>query len=314
MAENLTGGLFKLKFQALGTVCEVQYRTESVEAAKEYRKVALDWLRDFEEKWSRFKPESLLCEINAKAGKSRVEISEEDEETLRLCEYAYGVSEGLNDATSFPVTALWDDAGKKDCLPGEAEIEAARKLVSWPSVEWGDGKVFLPERGMALEIGGFGKEYAVDRLVGFAKQFEIRDCLVDLGRDVAAIGEPPHGRSWVLGIEDAREGNAVAYRLAISGKGLATSGNGRRFRMIGGRKFGHIIDMRSGWPAENEVITASCLADDCLTAGLFSTNACIVGSTKGMEAIERKFGVEAILQGSSETLSSSQIHHYVLRS
>ncbi len=84
--------------------------------------------------------------------------------------------------------------------------------------------------------------------------------------------------------------------------------------MIGGRKFGHIIDMRSGWPAENEVITASCLGDDCLTAGLFSTNACVVGSIEGMEAIERRLGVEAIFQGSSETLFSSQIHHYVLRS
>ncbi len=314
MAANLTGGLFRLKFQALGTVCELQFRTESVEAAKGYRKAALGWLREFEEKWSRFKPESLLCEINAKAGRSAVEISGEDEEILRLCEHTYRVSEGLNDPTSFPMTALWDEAGKKDCLPGGDEIKAAKALVSWPSVEWGNGKVFLPERGMALEIGGFGKEYAVDRLIEFAKQFEIRDCLVDLGRDVAAIGEPPHGRTWVLGIEDAREEDAAAFRLAISGKGLATSGNGRRFRMIGGRKFGHIIDMRSGWPAENEVITASCLGDDCLTAGLLSTNACIIGMTEGMEAIERKFGVEAILQGSSETLYSSQIYHYVLRS
>lgn len=314
MAENLTGGLFKLKFQALGTGCEVQFRTESVEAAREYRKVALGWLREFERKWSRFQPESLLCEINARAGVNAVKICEEDEEVLRLCDYAYRVTEGLNDPTSLPVTALWDEAGKKDCLPSEGEVEAARKLVSWPSVKWGNGEVFLPEKGMALEIGGFGKEYAVDRLVGFAKQYEIRDCLVDLGRDVAAIGEPPHGSAWVLGIEDARTENAVAYRVALSGKGLATSGNGRRYRIIGGRKFGHIIDLRSGWPAENEVVTASCLADDCLTAGLLSTNACIVGIVEGMESIERKFGVEAILQGSQETLFSSKIHHHVLGS
>lgn len=106
----------------------------------------------------------------------------------------------------------------------------------------------------------------------------------------------------------------MAYRVALSGKGLATSGNGRRYRIIGGRKFGHIIDLRSGWPAENEVVTASCLADDCLTAGLLSTNACIVGIVEGMESIERKFGVEAILQGSQETLFSSKIHHHVLGS
>ena len=314
MADDLTGGLFKLKFQALGTVCEVQFRTESVEAAKGYRKAALGWLREFEERWSRFKPESLLCEINAKAGRSAVRVAAEDEEILRLCDHAYQVTEGLNDPTSFPVTALWDEAGKKDCVPSEGEIEAARSLVSWPSVKWGNGEVFLPEEGMALEIGGFGKEYAVDRLIGFAKQFEIRDCLVDLGRDVAAIGEPPHGRAWVLGIEDAREEDAAAYRLGVSGKGLATSGNGRRFRTIGGKKFGHIIDMRSGWPADNEVVTVSCLADDCLTAGLFSTNVCVIGIVDGMEMIERTLGVQAILQSSREAHFSSQIHHYVLGS
>lgn len=314
MDENLTAGLFRLKFQALGTGCEVQFRTESVEAAKAYRRKALGWLREFEGRWSRFKPESLLCKINAEAGVRAVEVGGEDEEVLRLCDYTYQVTDGLNDPTSLPVTALWDEAGKKGDLPSEEEITEAKRLVSWPSVEWGNGKVFLPEKGMALEIGGFGKEYAVDRLIGYAKHFEINDCLVDLGRDVAAIGAPPQGDAWVLGVEDARVENGSAYRLAVSGKGLATSGNGRRFRTIGGRKFGHIIDIRTGRPAETEVMTCSCLADDCLTAGLLATNGCVLGMRDGMEAIERKFGVEAILQGSQETLFSSKIHHHVLSS
>ena len=64
MNTNLTGGLFKLKFKALGTLCEVQFRSVSVEIAKEFRKLGLGWLRDFEEKWSRFKPTSLLCPVS----------------------------------------------------------------------------------------------------------------------------------------------------------------------------------------------------------------------------------------------------------
>ncbi len=314
MSENLRRGLFRLKFQALGTVCEIQFRIASVEVAKEFRKATLDWLREYEAKWSRFKPDSLLCQINAKAGVSPVEITEEDEEILRLCDHAYRISDGLHDPTSFPLTALWDQAAKQGCLPSDLDISKTKKLVSWPSVEWGKGKVFLPMPGMALEIGGFGKEYAVDRLVGFAKQFGIDDCLVDLGRDLAAMGTPPHGPAWILGVEDARTENAASFRLAVSGKGLATSGNERRFRSIDGKKFGHIIDPRSGWPAATEVMTASCLADDCLTAGLFSTSACILGMTDGMKVIERTMGLEAILQGSEQTLFSSRIHHSILGS
>ncbi len=314
MNANLTGGLFKLKFKALGTVCEVQFRAASVETAKEFRKSALGWLREFEERWSRFKPTSLLCRINSEAGRSAVEIPESDEEILNLCEYTFQISKGLSDPTSLPLTSLWDRAGKVDEMPSSDEIEEAKNLISWPAVEWGDGRVFLPEKGMALEIGGFGKEYAVDRLIGFAKRLGIADCLVDLGRDVAAIGQPPNGPVWVIGIEDAQEEDAAAFRLAVSGKGLATSGNGRRFRMIKGEKFGHIIDPRTGWPARNDLLTASCLADDCLTAGLLSTNACIVGKEKGMEAIERSFGVEGLLQTTSDHVYSSNIHRHVLGS
>jgi thiamine biosynthesis lipoprotein len=314
MNTNLTGGLFKLKFKALGTVCEVQFRSVSVEIAKEFRKLGLGWLRDFEEKWSRFKPTSLLCQINAEAGRSGVEISKADEEILRLCEHTFQISGGLNDPTSLPLTSLWDRAGREDRLPSSEEIEAAKNLISWPMVEWGDGRVFLPENGMALEIGGFGKEYAVDRLIGFAKRLGIVDCLVDLGRDVSALGQPPNGPVWVVGIEDAKEEDAVAFRLAVSGKGLATSGNGRRYRMIKGKKFGHIIDPRSGWPAENDLLTASCLADDCLTAGILSTNACITGEKEGLENIERSFGVDAVLQTTNNNFHSSNIHRYVLGS
>ena len=314
MDTNLTGGLFRLNFKALGTVCEVQFRTASVEVAKEFRKSALGWLREFEERWSRFRPTSLLSRINAEAGYSAVEVTQADEEILKLCEHTFQVSEGLNDPTSLPLTHLWDRAGKENRLPTTEEIEAARRLISWPAVEWGNGQIFLPEKGMALEIGGFGKEYAVDRLIGFAKDLQIVDCLVDLGRDVAALGHPPDSPTWVVGIEDAREENAAAFRLAVSGKGLATSGNGRRFRMIQGKKFGHIIDHRSGWPAENDLLTASCLADDCLTAGLLSTNSCIVGREKGMEAIERSFGVEGLLQTTKNPVYSSNIHRHVLGS
>ncbi len=314
MISNLTGGLFKLKFQAMGTQCEVQFRTGSVEGAKEFRVAALGWLKNFEKTWSRFKPGSLLCHINAQAGLGPVEVTEGEEEVLQLCDHTYQVSRGLNDPTSFPLTRLWDEAGRRDALPDQGEIDEVKELVSWPSVEWGNGKVFLPEKGMALEIGGFGKEYAVDQLIAFAKKFKIADCLVDLGRDVSALGEPPHGPYWVVGVEDAREEEASAFRLAFTGKALATSGNGRRFRVIGGKKFGHIIDPRSGRPAENTLLTASCLADDCLTAGLLSTNACILGAQEGLAEIERYHGVEAILQRSNQIHYSSNIHRHVLGS
>lgn len=313
MGKDLTAGLFRLKFKALGTQCEIQFRTDAVEAAKEFRRAALGWLRDFEETWSRFRPDSLLCRINAEAGHRAVEVTADQEEILKLCDRTFRATEGLIEPSSFPLTRLWDEGEERDRIPPENEIQRALGLVSWPSIEWGDGAVFLPEKGMALEIGGFGKEYAVDCLVSLARRYEIPDVLVDLGRDVATFGEPPHGPYWVVGVENAREKDAPAMRLAFSGKALATSGNGRRFRTIGGGKFGHIIDPRTGQPVANEVLTATCLADDCLTAGWFSTSACILGIGAGMERIERHLGVEGILQTNGDMRYSQTVHRYVLK-
>lgn len=311
--DDLTSGLFRLRFKALGTQCEVQFRTDAVEAAKEFRAAALGWIKVFEDTWSRFKPESLLSEINAKAGKEAIELSEEQEAILWLCDRTFRGTGGLVDPTSLPLTLLWDEGARRNRIPSDGEVAAALEKVSWPTVEWGKGSVFLPRKGMALEIGGFGKEHAVDVLMTLAARHDISDVLVDLGRDLAARGEPPHGSLWVVGVEDAREEDAPAIRLAFSGKALATSGNGRRFREIGGERFGHIIDPRDGRPVENNLLTATCLADDCLTAGWYATSACILGPDAGLEQIERHLGLDGILQTVADMRYSQTVHRYVLK-
>lgn len=311
---DLTTGLFKLSFKALGTNCLVQFRTDEIEAAKEFRTAALAWIKDFENTWSRFKPDSLLCKINAAAGQSLIELTPEQDHVIQLCEHTYRTSHGLIDPTSFPLTGLWDQAAQVDEPPAEDAIKETLKKVSWPTVDCREGSVFLPEKGMALEIGGFGKEYAVDQLLALGKQCGIENLLVDLGRDVGVAGSPPHGPYWVVGAENSRELDSAIYRLAITNQALATSGNGRRFRTIGGEKFGHIIDSRSGYPADNSVRTATCLASDCLTAGLLSTSACILGAEAGMAEIDRSLNAEALFQTETETLFSDNIHQHLLAS
>ncbi len=115
-AADLTAGLFKLRFKALGTECIVQFRTPSVEGAKSFRAAALAWIKEFENTWSRFKPNSLLSRINAGAGKKSFELNEVQEHVLKLCEHTYRFTNGLNDPTSFPLTLLWDQAANENIL------------------------------------------------------------------------------------------------------------------------------------------------------------------------------------------------------
>ncbi len=311
-ATNLTNGLFKLSFRALGTQCVVQYRTSSVEAAKEYRSAALSWIREFENTWSRFRPDSLLCKINAAAGQHPIELTPAQDKIIQLCKYTYDFSNGLLDPTSFPLTRLWDETVKRDSLPSESELRQTLSLVGWPEVEHQTGQVYLPKKGMALEIGGFGKEYAVDQLIQLARQYDIQSALVDLGRDVATLGSPPQGDYWVVGVEDARLTDTPLYRLALSGQALATSGNGRRFRRICGKKYGHIIDSCSGQPVQNDTLSVTCLANDCLTAGILSTISCLIGGQKALSEIERHLDTHGLLQTQDKNLFSQNLHRHLL--
>src|SRR6185436_20093018 len=155
--------LRKLSFPALGTNCEVQYAAPSGDAqAADFERAAVAWVNAFEAKYSRFRPDSLISRINAAAGREWVEVDAEMEGLLKLCDTLQFMTQGVLDPTALPLIRLWDYKAPKPRIPAAAEIAAARELVGWTKLQRAPGKVFLPRAGMALDFGGFGKEYAVD--------------------------------------------------------------------------------------------------------------------------------------------------------
>jgi FAD:protein FMN transferase len=303
-------GLLSFSFQAIGSHCEVQFRSESSQATKAFRAAAIKWLLDFEAAFSRFIPASELSRINAVAGKSSVSISPEMEEMLELCDRLFILSKGINDPTSLPLTQLWDLAEREQRLPFPEEIAATQQKTGWGKVERSPGKVRLPIPGMALDFGGFGKEFAVDRIIQIASDHGIENVLVDLGRDVATRGRPVDQPSWVVGVENVNAMNEPLARMALNGQAIASSGNYRRFRVIQGKSYGHQIDPRNGQPASTELDAVSCIANSCVIAGLFSQSAFILGLQAGLNLIESQPDVEAVFQTFGNIHRTQNIHRY----
>ena len=150
-----------LTWTALGTRCTVQYSATSAAQAQAYETAAVGWVAAFEAKYSRFRPDSLLSRINAAAGLAPVAIDAEMEGLLALCDRLHFMTQGVLDPTALPLLRLWDYKAVNPRLPTEDELVAARRLVGWKKVQRTPGHVFLPERGMALDFGGFGK--TIDR-------------------------------------------------------------------------------------------------------------------------------------------------------
>jgi thiamine biosynthesis lipoprotein len=261
--------LRKLSFPALGTLCEVQYAAPGGEAqAAGFERAAVDWVSAFEAKYSRFRADSLVSRINAAAGREWVEVDAEMEGLLKLCDTLFFMTQGVLDPTALPLIRLWDYKAEHPRVPSPEEIAAAQALVGWKKVQRSPGKIFLPQAGMALDFGGFGKEYAVDLTAQIATQHGITSALVDFGHDLRAVGSPPDRPAWHIGLEDPQKPGASSGSMAIVGKGVASSGDYIRAFVVGGKRYGHIIDPRTGWPVANGCAQATVVAASCLQAGV----------------------------------------------
>jgi len=160
-------------------------------------------------------------------------------------------------------------------LPEHARILAAKALVGFERIEFDSRHIEMPS-GMKLDFGGIAKEYAVDRVA-----YELAECypdipvLVNFGGDIAC--PVPKVNPWQVGIEDPRHLDRAASVLAISQGALATSGDTRRFFEVDGKRYGHIVDPRTGYPVVHAPRSVTVLGPNCVTAGMLATMAMLQG-------------------------------------
>jgi thiamine biosynthesis lipoprotein len=307
--------LRRLTFSAMATVCEVQYTAPGGDAqARGFEAAAEGWVHAFEEKYSRFKPASLISRINDAAGVSWTDLDAEAEALLKICDTLFFMTRGILDPSALPLIRIWNWKAVPPVVPEPQRIREALRLVGWPKVRREPGRVMLPEKGMALDFGGFGKEYAVDIVSLLARQHGITDSLVDFGHDLRASGAPPGRPAWHVGLEDPRNPGKTWASVGLSSKSIASSGDYIRSFVLSGRRYGHIIDPRSGWPVANGCTQATVIADTCLQAGMLSTAAFIAGVDLGLEIIRSSPGAEGILLTEKERAQTRGFFNYVATS
>ena len=148
-------GCWHLEFRAMGTSCRVTFAKDS--AAKPFQSALLNWVAEFEAKYSRFLADSLVSEINRNAGYQWVAVDPETERLLALCDEAHFLTHGVFDPTSLPLIQLWNWKAEAPSVPTDQAIQAAKTQVSWRKVKRVPGKIFLPERGMCQDSAGSAK-------------------------------------------------------------------------------------------------------------------------------------------------------------
>jgi FAD:protein FMN transferase len=307
-------GVRRVDFRALGTNCSIKFRHDDDRTALEFAARSLGWLGDFEAKFSRYRPDSMLSRINREAGSGDWFATDpEMEQMLDLADEVYRRSDGILDASLLPLEQVWDWKQVHRELPQPARVKAALALTGWDKVGRKAGAVRLPVAGMGLDFGGFGKEYAVDRLARIAREHGIRDALIDLGRDLHALGGNGTHPFWHVGIEDGCHPGTCWGGLAVSDRAVSASGDYARFFVHDGVRYGHILDPRTGWPVANGMRAATVIAPTCLDAGIYSTAVFVLGPRDGLRLASLALGVEVCAQTESGIEGSRAFGNYLVK-
>ena len=269
----------------MASPCEVLLEGVAEDTARSVAQAVADEAWRIEDKFSRYLDGNVVHRINTANGQP-VSV---DAETARLLAFAatlHELSGGRFDVTSGVLREAWTFDGS-DRVPAAADVEKALGRVGWNRATWKEPEFALPS-GMEIDLGGIGKEYAVDRCVEVLRSSGDMPGLVNLGGDLAVTGPPLARDAWRVAVEgDSPE---HADRLIDLRQGaLATSGDARRFLLKNGVRYGHILDPRTGWPVPEAPHSITVAADTCTQAGMLSTMAMLKG--KEAEAFLSEQGV-----------------------
>jgi thiamine biosynthesis lipoprotein len=219
--------------------------------------------------YSRYRSDSLLSAINrAAAAGGSISVDEETSGLLTYAATCHRESDGLFDVSSGILRRAWRlDRGE---LPDPARVEELLEKVGWHRLVWRPPVLAFPVAGMELDLGGVVKEYAADRVAAVCREAGLRHGIVNLGGDIAVVGPRPDGGPWRIGIRHPRRPGEVIETLLLRGGALASSGDYERCIVVGGVRYGHILNPRTGWPVRH-LASVSVVGDLCVVAGSAST-------------------------------------------
>ena len=271
-----------VEFHAMASPCSLHIVGTDDAAMSAAADAAMREVQRIEQKYSRYRPDSIVSRINQAAGQAAVEVDPETHGLLTFADQLWQQSEGLFDITSGVLRTVWDFKQAK--VPTPEAMFAALARIGWDKVTLTPHSAKLAQCGMELDFGGFGKEYAADRAAAMLKLHGVEQALVNLGGDLHALNHPDHPEHppWTVSIQHPRppadQPGASVATIQLAQGGMATSGDYERYFVADGKRYCHILNPITGWPVTG-FQSVTVVAENTTAAGAMATIAMLQGAT-----------------------------------
>jgi thiamine biosynthesis lipoprotein len=263
-----------------------------VEKARKDLAAARQVVLEAESHLSEWKYDTDISRLNREGGRGPVEV---EGDLLKLITASIRVTEatdGAFDVTWLPLKNVWKEAAAESRLPSEATLKTVLEAVGSDNIVVDGSHVSFRNPLTQIGLGAVAKGWIVDAVFLHLKAAGYDNLIVNIGGDLRTAGQGPDG-PWTFQIMDPFEPSRVAGTFELADGSVATSGNYLRYVEIEGKRYGHIFDPRTGYPAEFDgsvsVFTVDCAMADALATALF-----VMGPEKGMQWVKEHPGVEVI--------------------
>ena len=271
---------------------------------------------------STYDPASEISRFNALASTGEsLSVSDDFNNVLQVAAELHRLTEGAWDGTLDPLINLWGFGrqGPAKGIPEEAEIRQALARVGFDRIRMDpQGAIGKHNPEVTLDLASIAKGYGVDEIARLLGDNGFVNFLVEIGGEVYARGRRKDGKPWLVGINrpDRSAGlNDVYKAVPLTDRAMATSGDYRIFSRIGDRTYSHILDPRTGWPVQNEVVSATVVAANCTVADGLATALMVMGPIDGVALVNRLDGVECLIvtQASNGAFSDHPSRKFVVK-
>jgi thiamine biosynthesis lipoprotein len=307
--------MYKESRELMDTYCTITVVSPTKEKAQEAIEAGFGEIKKLEILLNYFSGDSEISAINKAAGSNAVKVSSE---TLDIMQKTLKISEltnGAFDPTIAPVISLWPFSNKtlNNPVPSREIVEKALALVNYKKITVNPetAEIHLNNRGMEIDLGGIAKGYAADRAVQAIKGTGVSAALVAVAGDIRGFGMSSAGNVWKVGIqnpradeENPRPWEDVIATISLKDRAVSTSGDYQRFLIKEGKRYHHILDPRTGYPAENNIMSVSVIAPEGYVTDSLSTAIFVMGISKGMRLLD-SMGVDGIIIDSDKKIHTT---------
>lgn len=295
--------IIKIEGYTQGTTYHITY-VDSLE--RDFQPEIETLLSNFDFSVSTYNPKSIISRINQ--NESNVIL---DDYFITCFNKAKEVWKNTNhafDPTVYPLVNLWGFGPLKNTPIDTNKIDSIKQFVGFHLIELKNGKILKKDKRVQLDFNAFAQGYSVDVVANFLTSKNVQSYLVEIGGEVCAHGQKPNGDHWKVGIEKPIDNhdsaNPIKAIVTLNNMALATSGNYRKFFLENGQRYAHHIDPKTGYPAKNNLLSASVFAKDCISSDAYATGILVMGIENAIAFLKQHTELQVYLIYSDPTTAS----------